>query len=202
MFITFEGIDNSGKTTQIRLLEKFFRGKGHDVVIIREPGGTEISEKIRHLLLDEKNNISVIAELFLFEAARAELTDKVIKPALESGKIVLCDRFFDSTTAYQGYGRGLELEKIVNINLFATGGIVPDLTIYLEISLHDSKGRNHTGQQDRMEQSGDGFFERVIKGFDELCSKETNRFLRVNAKEEKYSVHQMITEFINKKFNI
>jgi dTMP kinase len=202
MFITFEGIDNSGKTTQIKLLEKHLRSRGHDVVIIREPGGTEISEKIRHLLLDEKNNISMIAELFLFEAARAELTDKVIKPALESDKIVICDRFFDSTTAYQGYGRGLELDKVIYVNLFATGGIVPDLSIYLEISLHDSKGRNHTGHQDRMEKSGDSFFERVINGFDELCASEPDRFLKVNAKEEKYFVHQLIAEFINKKFNI
>lgn len=181
MFITFEGIDGSGKTTQIRLVEEYFSAKGFDVVCLREPGGTELSEKIREMLLSEKNHISSIAELMLFEAARADLTEKVIRPALEKGKVVLCDRFYDSTTAYQGFGRQMDLSSVRAFNMFATANLEPDLTFYLKLSLDESRKRAKDSPRDRMENSGDAFFHRVINGFSEIAKAEPERFKIVDA---------------------
>lgn len=181
MLITFEGIDGCGKSTQLELLKKYLTKEGRQVISIREPGGTSLAEDIREILLHSKHRLSGESELFLFEAARADLVSNVIKPALIEGKIVLCDRFFDSTTAYQGYGRGLAVDLIKRINDFATQGVQPDLTFYLHVSLATSRKRAGNKKKDNIENSGDGFFKRVVEGYRDLCKMEPNRFFEIDA---------------------
>ena len=146
MFITFEGIDGCGKSTQIGLLAEYLNSKGIENIMIREPGGTRFSEEIRKILLHSKKDINIISEMLLFEAARADLTHKVIKPALKKGFYVLSDRFYDSTTAYQGYGRGLPIDELEMIHKVATSGIVPDITFYLDLPLEVARKRFLEGQ--------------------------------------------------------
>lgn len=181
MLITFEGIDGCGKTTQMKQLEQYFENSGKDVLTLREPGGTELSEQIRDILLDSKGVISTMSELLLFAAARAQLVENIIRPAIAAGTIVLCDRFYDSTTAYQGYGRGLPLEDVAKINQIATGGLVPNITFFLNISLDESKIRSHNRYRDRIEKAGDAFFERVLHGFHTIADNEPDRFHIVDA---------------------
>lgn len=181
MFITFEGIDGCGKTTQIRFLQDYLLSKGFGVVVLREPGGTDFSEQIREILLNSRNQVVSRAELMLFEAARAQLVDTVIRPALEEGKIVICDRFYDSTTAYQAFGRGLPLDEVLFCNKFATDGLTPDLTIYLKITLEESKKRTSRSIFDRIEKSGDLFFSKVLEGYDYIARTEPNRFITIDA---------------------
>ncbi len=183
MFITFEGIDYSGKTTQAKLLVDFLTTRGKEVVFLREPGGTKISEKIREILLDKRNlEMSNRAELFLFSAARTQLVSQVITPALQSGKVVICDRYDDSTTAYQGYGRQLDLEQIKAINLMATAGTVPYITVLVDIELDEVTRRQKAAgiSSDRMESSGRLFYERVRSGFLSIAKAEPKRFFVVN----------------------
>jgi len=142
MFISFEGLDSSGKTTQAQLLVDDFTKSGKEVLFLREPGGTEVSEHIRTILLDKRNSkLSNRAELLLFSAARAQLVAEVIAPALKAGKAVVCDRFFDSTTAYQGYGRGLDIEEVKALNRIAVGGTLPDLTLFVNVDLEEIRRR-------------------------------------------------------------
>ncbi len=199
MFLTFEGIDGSGKSTQLELLKKYFIQRGEEVLSLREPGGTPLSERIREVLLNSEDNINPIAELMLFEAARADLVEKVITPALKEGKIVICDRFYDSTTAYQGYGRQLPLEDVIKINKLATKGLTPDLTIYLEVSLKLAKERGFDGNVDRMESSGDEFYKRVLEGFSEIADSEPERVIKIKSNKNIESTHKLI---INKIENI
>ncbi|MBC7334081.1 MAG: dTMP kinase, partial [Actinobacteria bacterium] len=142
LFITFEGPDASGKTTQIKLLSSFLKRKGLEVLVTREPGGTDIGEKIRKILLDKKHySMEYKTEALLFLASRAEHTSKVIKPALKEGRIVISDRFFDSTVVYQGIARGLGKEKIIDMSLWATGGLVPNITFLLLIGVSGGEER-------------------------------------------------------------
>ncbi|NTW49609.1 MAG: dTMP kinase, partial [Chlorobiales bacterium] len=141
MLITFEGIDGAGKTTQVKLLKEYLTEKGHEVVLLREPGGVAIAEKIRALVLESKEDINPISELLLFSASRAALIKQLVLPALEKKAIVILDRFYDSTTAYQGYGRGLDLEIVNQINRIASFGLEPNLTIYLDLSPEDAMSR-------------------------------------------------------------
>src|SRR5271157_786725 len=141
LFITFEGIDGCGKSTQSKLLAGRLKRAGYKVVYTREPGGTRLAEKLRDILLHPANKISPLAELFLYEASRAEHVSKIILPAVRSKKIVVCDRFFDATVAYQGYGRGLDLNVIETLNRFASTGLTPDLTILLDISAREGLKR-------------------------------------------------------------
>ncbi len=142
LFVTFEGIDGSGKTTQIELLDKYLKSIGIQTFLTREPGGTKIGEVVRGLLLNPENKgISPRTESFLFLASRAELVDKVILPELKSGKVVICDRFFDSTIVYQGIARGLGINKILKMSLWATKGLVPDITFLLSINVVESEKR-------------------------------------------------------------
>ena len=150
MFITFEGIDACGKSTQIKLLSKYLTDKGIENILIREPGGTPFSEELRQILLNSIDDINIISEMMLFEAARADLTEKVIKPALDKDVYVLCDRFYDSTTAYQGYGRGLPVEELERLHLIATSSLKPDKTIFLDISLELAKKLSGMKNPDRM----------------------------------------------------
>ena len=197
LFISFEGIDGCGKTTQINLLKEFLIQNKCEVIVAREPGGTEISEQIRNILLHSKHKISPVSELLLFSAARSVLVQDLIKPALESGKIVICDRFFDSTLAYQAYGRGLDLEDVKQCNQIASNGLVPDLTFFLSVSLELSKRRmENKAQFDRFERAGDAFFNKVINGFEQIAKEEPNRVFKISSENPIQDVAQQIIEKI------
>ena len=178
VFVTFEGGDGVGKSTHIRYVANELRRTGREVVCLREPGGTGIGESLRAMVLDPDNGeISSEAELLMYEAARAQLVREVIRPALERGAVVLCDRFSDSTIAYQAYGRGLPLDFVRRANAFATGGIVPDRTILLVLgntrkSLARATG---AGKGDRMEQAGEVFHTRVNRAFLKLAKRDPKR---------------------------
>lgn len=178
VFVTFEGGDGVGKSTHIRYVANELRRAGREVVCLREPGGTGIGESLRAMVLDPENGeISSEAELLMYEAARAQLVCEVIRPALERGAVVLCDRFSDSTIAYQAYGRGLPLDFVRRANAFATGGIVPDRTILLVLgntrkSLARATG---AGTGDRMEQAGEVFHSRVNRAFLKLAKRDPKR---------------------------
>ncbi|MDD5098031.1 MAG: dTMP kinase [Candidatus Omnitrophica bacterium] len=173
-FITFEGSEGCGKSTQSRLLAQYLRSKGKRVVYLREPGGVKASEEIRRLLLNPHNKISPAAETLLYMAARAELVSEIIKPALAKGKIVICDRFLDSTIAYQGYGLGINIPMIKAIGKFATLGIKPDLTIFLDLPVE--KGLKHRkNQEDRIELRSLQYHRKVRRGYLALARQEPGR---------------------------
>lgn len=180
MFITFEGIDGSGKSTQIANLEKRFKKKGTKVHVFRDPGGPVVSEKIRKLLLNPDYDIDPVTELLLFSSSRSQLMAESVLPPLQKGEVVILDRFFDSTTAYQGYGRdSVSIEEIHHLNNIASHQREPDLTIYMKLSLGDAKKRM-AKKKDRMELSGDDFYKKVIEGYNELANQE-ERFFTVDA---------------------
>ncbi|MCX6147388.1 MAG: dTMP kinase [Candidatus Kapabacteria bacterium] len=181
MFISFEGIDGSGKTTQIQLLKDYFVSTGLEVITLREPGGTIFSEKIRELLLSKDFVLNSFTELMLFEAARSYLTENIIKPALESNKVVLCDRFFDSTTAYQGYGRGMDKKFLTLCNQMAVSSVYPNITFYLNVQTEISRKRSEKKVADRIESAGDDFFSKVQNGFDELSKMFPERIKNIDA---------------------
>lgn len=184
VFITFEGIDGSGKSTQLQALHRTLTGAGLEVLLVREPGGTMIGEKIRELLLDKENTgMTSETELLLYEAARSQIVREVIRPALDSGKIVICDRFYDSSAAYQGYGRGLPLGDVSALNRFATGGLEPDLTFLLDISARDAALRmsGRDSLEDRLEIEGIGFMEAVREGYLTMAGKN-GRFFCLDAR--------------------
>ncbi len=180
-FITFEGVEGAGKTTQLRLLAEWLRGRGVEVVESREPDGTRLGEAILSVFHMEGTAISPLTELFLFEAARHEHVTEVIHPALASGRVVLSDRFADSTVAYQGYGRGLDLEQIETLNRWASHGVTPDLTILLDLEIPAAFERIRGRALDRFERAGFDFHERVRKGYLELAGREPARVLLLGA---------------------
>jgi dTMP kinase len=192
MLITFEGIDGSGKSTQISLLKDHLSKSGKEVKVLREPGGTDISELIRGMLLNPEIEIDPVTELLLFSSARSQLIAEKVKPLLADGVVVILDRFYDSTTAYQGYGRkSIPIDQVHQINKIASHEIAPDVTFYLRLSLEESANRTAHMQKDRMEQSGIEFFQNVIKGFDEL-SKSEDRFVTIDASKNVDEVHNLI----------
>lgn len=196
MLITFEGIDGSGKSTQISLLKDHLSKSGKEVQVLREPGGTDISELIRGMLLNPEIEIDPVTELLLFSSARSQLIAEKVKPLLSDGVVVILDRFYDSTTAYQGYGRkSIPIEQVHQINKIASHEIAPDVTFYLRLSLEESAKRTAHMQKDRMEQSGIEFFENVIKGFDELSESE-ERFVIIDASKNVDEVHSLILDSI------
>ncbi len=199
MFITFEGIDFSGKTTQTLLLANFLQKNGYKVITIREPGGTPFAENLREILLAKSTNIDSLSELFLFEAARADLVSKVIKPALDKDYVVLCDRFYDSSVAYQGYGRGLPIQFISECNYYATKGLVPDLTFLLDIDINVLTLRSGKFEKDRFETSGIAFLQKVIDGFREIASQNTNRFYVIDGRKDIESISKEIFDIVIKK---
>lgn len=198
LFITFEGIDGSGKTTQIRLLYEYLVQEGYSVVLTREPGGTRIGDKIRGLLLDPENReMAEGAEVLLYAASRAQHVQELILPAIESGKIVLCDRFVDASLAYQGYGQERALEEIVRINEYATGGLQPDRTYMLMLSLEESRERlqlRFAGEEgpDRIEMKPVSYHARVWQGFNDIASQNPNRIKQVNAGGSREEIQQEI----------
>lgn len=205
MLITFEGLDFSGKTTQIKLLTDKLRQHQYDVLVVREPGGTPISEKIRDILLDKKNlEMTQIAELLLFSAARTQLVSQIIIPALQSGKIVICDRYDDSTTAYQGYGRGISLEAVKHINKLATLGTVPDITFFIDIPLSEVAHRlkESKASADRMESSGDTFYEKVRTGYFQIANNDPKRFLVIEGNRSIETVADEIWKIVSLKLKV
>ncbi|MDH4070474.1 MAG: dTMP kinase [Ignavibacteria bacterium] len=197
MLITFEGLDCSGKSTQARLLAEALQATAGTpkVHFIREPGGTEISERIRAILLDRSNaEMDHVAELLLFSASRAQLSREVITPALLRREIVICDRYLDSTTAYQGFGRGIDREAIVRINRLATAGLMPHLTLLLDIPLEEvSRRRGATGEApDRMEGSGVRFYERVLRGYREIAADDSDRFMVIDGTKTVKEIQEII----------
>ena len=186
-FITLEGIDGAGKTTQVRLLTAVLRAAGCEVLHLREPGGAKISEKIRALLLDSANSeMGDVCELLLYEAARAQLVHEVIAPALAAGTTVVCDRFYDSTTAYQGYADGLNLETVVQANALAIDGCRPDLTLVFDIDAQVAFNRrsDRAEGEDRLEAKGLAFQRKVSEGFRAIAKAEPDRVKLIDATED------------------
>jgi dTMP kinase len=200
-FITFEGIDGCGKSTQFRLLAHWFRERGTEVVETVEPGGTAIGQQIRKILLDSaSSDIQPRAELLLYFASRAQNVDQVIRPALHAGRIVLCDRFTDSTLAYQGYGRGLDLEMVSDLDRIACRGLKPDVTLLIDIDLETSlmraRHRNERvgSSESRMEDEGVAFHERVRQGYLALAKNEPHRIAVIDGRASISEVGQRIRE--------
>lgn len=197
LFITFEGADGCGKTTQIKLVKDYLEKSGYEVVLTREPGAKGLGEKIREILLNYDGIVSDRCESFLFLADRAQNIDTIVNPAVEKGKIVLCDRHIDSTVAYQGYGRGLNLERINKLNLLATDGRVPDLTIVFDIDVETSMQRVGK-EKDRMESAGIEFHNRVRNGYLEIAKNEPERVKVVDGREGIEKVFENVKDLINK----
>lgn len=200
MFISFEGIDFCGKSTQVELLKNYLLSLNKKVEIIREPGGTEISEIVRSVLLDKKHNhMQMETEIFLFSASRAQLVREKIQPAINKGTYVISDRFHDSTTAYQGYGRGIDLETVKRINMLAIDGALPDITFVIDIPVHVANGRKmEKGESslDRMELADNNFFERVRKGYLTIAKQE-KRFRVIDGTKTINEINRHIIEAIN-----
>jgi dTMP kinase len=210
MLITFEGIDGAGKSTQIRMLQKVLTEQDHDVMVLREPGGTALAEKIRELLLESRHDISPVGELLLFSASRAELVQQIILPAIREGKTVILDRFFDSTTAYQGSGRGIDpvmLQTVITMSIFS---LRPDITFYLDITPEKALIRKFSekslplafddSELDRMERSGLEFYRRVRQGYLDIIDAESHRFVVLDALEKPQLLHKRITGALQDRF--
>ncbi len=198
MFISFEGIDFCGKTTQIDLLYDYFVEKNIKIEIVREPGSTEISDKIRAMLLDNKNaEMFGETELFLFSASRAQLVREKIRPYLNKGIYVISDRFHDSSTAYQGYGRGIPLDIINSVHQLAIGDTIPDLTFYMDIPVgvaNERKKKQSKGKLDRIEQADIDFYNRVRNGYLEIAKKESRVKIIDGTQSIEVIRNQIITE--------
>lgn len=198
LFITFEGADGCGKTTQLKLLAEYLQKNGVDVLVTREPGAKGLGEKLRDILLNYDGVVSDRCEAFLFLADRAQHIDTIVAPAVDAGKVVLCDRHIDSTAAYQGYGRGQDIVQINNLNMIATGGRKPDLTIVFDIDAETSLARVGSAK-DRMESSGIEFFNRVREGYLKIAAQETARVKVLDATKSIDEVQQDVIELINSK---
>ena len=202
-FISFEGIDGSGKTTQIRLLEKKLSKVGENVIVLREPGGTFISEKIRSILLDKENvELSNEAECLLFFASRSQLVKEKIISELNKGSFIICDRFNDSTIAYQGYGFDMHVETLEAISNFATFSMQPDLTFYLDISTKVSLDRRKMIDSDRIESKGSEYLEKVRQGFLSISDKYPNRIITIDASLSEQKINEIIWLTIKEKYDI
>jgi len=201
LFITLEGPDGSGKSTQIQLLYGCLEEQGHSVLLSREPGGTPIGEQIRGVLHDARNTAMLPnTEILLYSASRAQHVGQVIRPALERGELVLCDRYAESTIAYQGWGHGLDIELLRTITVFATGGLRPDLIIYLDIDVEEGLRRKRdafesgTAEWNRMDQKAQAFHERVRRGYLMMASQEPDRWLVLDGTRSIDEIHQKIVD--------
>lgn len=206
LFITFEGIEGSGKTTQIKNTLKFLQGKGHDCVLTREPGGTRIGEKIRSILLDpESKTMDPMAELLLYTADRVQHAKEVLKRSLAAGKTVLCDRYFDATLVYQGFARGLDTELIYKLHHLMLDDLMPDITILLDLSPEEGLARaweqinsgTRTGLETRFEEETVAFHRRVRAGYLTLAQKEPSRFRVIDAAQDENHVKNKIFEAVS-----
>ncbi|HOK43890.1 MAG TPA: dTMP kinase [Thermoclostridium caenicola] len=200
IFITFEGNDGSGKTTQIRLLADYLKQRGLEVLILREPGGTSIGEKIRDILLDNSNQgMCAVAEMLLYAASRAQLVSTIIKPALAENKAVICDRFVDSSMAYQGIGRGLGTEKVWMVNQLAIDGCLPDITFFMDVDADTAMARrNAKGEEaDRIESEDMVFHRRVYSGYLELAKSFPDRIRRIDVNRNPDAVFAEIRGYVD-----
>lgn len=199
IFITIEGLDGSGKTTQISKIKDYFSRRGYETVLTREPGGTEISEKIRNIILDASNTrMSPITEMMLYASARAQLIFEVIKPALNQGKVVICDRFIDSSYAYQGYGRGIDLKIIESVNALGLDNLKPDITFFFDIEPGIALARriSATGA-DRIENEKIEFHERVYRGYKDRAALDPQRIKVINANREIDEIAEEVECWLN-----
>lgn len=203
LFVTLEGPDGSGKTTQINLLRAVLEREGYSILQTREPGGTSIGDQIRRVLHDTANTtMRATTEILLYSASRAQLVTEVIQPALADGKIVLCDRYADSTLAYQGYGRQLDLKTLRTITTFATGGLRPDLIIYLDLPVEEGLRRKRLAHEtedaewNRLDQETVDFHHRVHQGYLKLAAEEPDRWIIVDANQPVEAVHQEIARAV------
>ena len=202
LFITFEGLDGSGKSTQMEMLASGLEGLGYVVVVTREPGGTPLGEAVRDILLDPlQHGMSARAEALLYAAARAHLVERVIKPALDEGLVVLCDRYIDSSLAYQGYGRGLGADSIITINAWGTDCLFPDLTLFLD--LDDSvRSTRLAAVPDRLEAEDDAFHRRVAEGYRALLTDHRHRIRRVDASGAPEEVQERVRTVVDEELGL
>lgn len=199
MFITFEGIEGSGKTTHVDLLSDYLRGKGHRVVKTREPGGTPVGEALRSVLLKKDLHVLPLTELLVFLASRAQHVEEVIRPALEEGNIVLCDRFVDASYAYQGYGRGIDLGIIETLNRLVTKGVRPNLTILLDCPADVGLARKSAdGHLDRFEKEELSFHQKIRNAYLELAEDDPKRYVVLNAGKDLAKAQAIIQEKVEK----
>lgn len=206
MFITFEGTEGSGKTTQVNLTMQYLRDKGHDVLLTREPGGTLVGDSIREILLNKDTvQLSPRAELLLFNASRAQLVDQVLRPHLEAGGVVLCDRYVDSSVAYQGYGHGLDVQDVIHAVNIATGGLMPDVTIFLDLTPEEGLKRRAEsslfGEEfNRIDAMSIAFHQRVYQGYTDIGRAEPKRWVRIDAAQSPEQVQRDIVAALEKRF--
>jgi len=202
LFITFEGLDGCGKSTQMEFVAAALRERGYVVLVTREPGGTALGESIRELLLDPRlHGMSIRAEALLYAAARAQLVEQVIRPALEDGQVVLCDRYLDSSLAYQGYGRGLGTDDIIGLNVWGTECLFPDLTLFLD--LDDSiRSSRLAAVPDRLEAEDDEFHERVAEGYRTLLMLHRHRIRRIDASGTESEVQARVRAVIQEELEL
>ena len=205
MFITFEGIEGSGKTTQIGFLDEFLRKKGLPYMITREPGGTEIGEELRKILLSSKNaKMRPLTELFLYMATRAQHVQEIIKPALADGKIVICDRFSDASIAYQVYARGFDIRLVKQMNEIATSGLTVDITVLLDCPVDTGLMRameristqTDQGKEDRFEREEKSFHKKVREGYLKIAQEERKRVVVIDGTKDKDTIHKEICDFL------
>lgn len=194
LFVSFEGVDGCGKTRQMQFASEYLKENGFDPVLTREPGGCRIAEEIRSILLDPKNaEMSPYTEALLFAAARSQHVDEVIRPAVEAGRIVMTDRFLDSSVAYQGFGRRLGADSVMDINRFAVRGMLPDVTIFLDVPPDVGFERMHDRTSyDRIEESGERFFDTLYTGFLSLCDRYPERIIRIDASGSKDETREKV----------
>lgn len=197
MFVTFEGIDGSGKTTQAELLAKWLKDQGRTVVATREPGGTPLGERVRDLLLDG-DAMSAWSEAALFVAARSELVERVIAPALEVGSEVVSDRYLDSSLAYQGVARGLGVEEVLSLNMDAIGGLLPDITFLLLVDVEQA-GKRSTAARDRIEREGDAFLRTVDAGYRQLAERFPERIVVVDGDRHVKEIAEEVREHVRER---
>ena len=198
LFITFEGGEGSGKSVQARALYRRLCRLSIPAVLTHEPGGTPSGDRIARLLKWAHDaDISPLTELLLFNASRTQLVKEIIRPGLESGKIVICDRYYDSTTAYQSYGRGLDLEMVMTINSTATQGLKPDLTVLLDITVEEGHTRKAGKKRDRFEQEDTAFHQMVRDGYLKLAAEETDRWLVIDASQSRPKIREIIWQRVN-----
>jgi dTMP kinase len=200
LFITLEGPEGSGKSTHIRLLADYLKSRGHQVLITREPGGTALARSLREILLETGDGLIPLAELFLYEADRAQHVAETLRPALAKGNLVLCDRYTDSTTAYQGYGRRLPMKDVLALNKVASSGLVPDLTLLLDVPVERGLrlARQFKKRHDRLERAGLAFHKRVRAGFLKLSRLNPRRFRVVRQQPLMEDTQALIRDAVNK----
>lgn len=204
IFITMEGPDGAGKSTQIDLLRGYLLEKGYDIIVCREPGGTVISEAIREVILNrEHKDMKNMTELLLYAAARAQLVGEVIQPALEEGKVVICDRFIESSAVYQGIARGMGIDLVYEVNQFAVGKTMPDITILLDVDAETGIGRKkQQAELDRMESEKLDFHKRVVEGYRLLAERDKNRMVKIDGRDSIEEIHCQIKEAVDNTLGI